>query len=52
MKPSDYTNNEVIIAQNPKVTAINTCIEMDIFGQSTSDCIGENIFSGNLSKKF
>lgn len=41
-----YTNNPHIIAQNPKVVAINSAIEIDLSGQVCSDSIGSRIFSG------
>lgn len=41
-----YTNNTHIIAQNPKVTAINSAIEVDLTGQVCADSIGSNIYSG------
>lgn len=41
-----YVNNPQIICQNPKVTAINSCIEVDICGQVVSDSIGPRIYSG------
>lgn len=41
-----YTNNTHIIAQNPKVTAINSAIEVDLTGQVCADSIGTRIFSG------
>jgi len=42
----DYTNDTAIIRQNPKVTAINSAIEVDITGQVCSDSIGTYHFSG------
>jgi len=39
-------NNPVIIAQNPKATAINSAIEIDLTGQICADSIGSKIFSG------
>lgn len=39
-------NNPAIIKQNPKVTAINSCIEIDLTGQVCADSIGAMIFSG------
>lgn len=42
----DYVNDEFIVAQNPKVTAINSCIEVDILGQVCSDSIGPRVYSG------
>jgi len=41
-----YTNNPHIIAQNPKVVAINSAIEIDLTGQVCSDSIGSRIYSG------
>jgi 4-hydroxybutyrate CoA-transferase len=41
-----YVNNPLNIMQNPKVTAINSCIEMDLTGQVCADSIGGMIFSG------
>ena len=35
-----------IIRQNPKVTAINSAIEIDITGQVCADSIGPRMFSG------
>jgi acyl-CoA hydrolase len=42
----DYVNETHIIKQNPKVVAINSCIEIDITGQVCSDSIGTYQFSG------
>ncbi|MDD4974909.1 MAG: acetyl-CoA hydrolase/transferase C-terminal domain-containing protein [Bacteriovorax sp.] len=41
-----YTNNPHIIAQNPKVVAVNSAIEIDLTGQVCSDSIGSRIYSG------
>lgn len=41
-----YVNLVSIISQNPKVTAINSCIEVDLTGQVVSDSIGTRIYSG------
>lgn len=41
-----YTNNTHIIAQNPKVTAINGAMEVDFTGQVCADSIGSHIYSG------
>lgn len=35
-----------IIARNPKMTAINSCIEVDLTGQIVSDSIGTRMYSG------
>jgi len=41
-----YVNDPRIISQNPRVTAINTCIEIDLTGQVCSDSIGPYQYSG------
>ncbi|MDR1974429.1 MAG: 4-hydroxybutyrate CoA-transferase [Bacteroidales bacterium] len=41
-----YTNSEFIIAKNPRVTAINSAIQIDITGQVCADSIGTKFFSG------
>lgn len=42
----DYVNEPAIIKQNPKVVAINSCIEVDLTGQVCSDSIGTYQYSG------
>ena len=44
--PSDYVNDPYIIAQNNKMVAINSSIEIDLTGQVCSDSMGRNNFSG------
>ncbi len=44
--PSDYVNNPHIIAQNAKMVAINSSIEVDLSGQVCSDSMGRMNFSG------
>ncbi|HMQ43866.1 MAG TPA: acetyl-CoA hydrolase/transferase C-terminal domain-containing protein [Mariniflexile sp.] len=41
-----YVNDTSIIRQNPKVTAINSAIEIDITGQVCADSIGPRMLSG------
>ncbi len=41
-----YTNNINVIAKNPKVTAINSALEIDITGQVCADSLGTTFFSG------
>ena len=41
-----WTNNPFVIAQNPKVMSINSCLEIDLTGQVCADSIGKKIFSG------
>ncbi|NML36017.1 acetyl-CoA hydrolase/transferase family protein [Chitinophaga sp. G-6-1-13] len=42
----EYVNNPTTIRKNPKVTAINSAIEIDIFGQVCADSIGFRQYSG------
>lgn len=42
----DYVNDTAVIRTNPKVTAINSAIEVDITGQVCSDSIGTFHYSG------
>jgi len=41
-----YVNNPVVIASQPKMTSINSCVEIDLTGQVVSDSIGTKIYSG------
>ncbi|HET9135102.1 MAG TPA: acetyl-CoA hydrolase/transferase C-terminal domain-containing protein [Candidatus Kapabacteria bacterium] len=41
-----YVNDTTVIRRNPKVTAINSAIEIDLTGQVCSDSIGPAIYSG------
>lgn len=41
-----YTNDPYVIAQNPKVTAINSALEVDITGQVCADSLGTTFYSG------
>jgi acyl-CoA hydrolase len=41
-----WVNKTSVIAKNPKVTAINSAIEVDLFGQVCADSIGSRQFSG------
>ncbi|OGF60103.1 MAG: 4-hydroxybutyrate CoA-transferase, partial [Candidatus Fischerbacteria bacterium RBG_13_37_8] len=44
--PVNYTNDPFIVAQNEKMIAINSAIEIDFTGQVCSDSIGTTIYSG------
>ncbi|XP_046360100.2 4-hydroxybutyrate coenzyme A transferase-like [Haliotis rufescens] len=46
MVDAAYSNSTDIISQNPKVTAINSAIEVDLTGQVVSDSIGTRMYSG------
>lgn len=41
-----YVNDTAVIRRNPKVTAINSCIEVDLTGQVCADSIGTRMYSG------
>jgi 4-hydroxybutyrate CoA-transferase len=41
-----FVNDTAVIRQNPKVTAINSAIEIDLTGQVCADTIGDRIYSG------
>lgn len=45
-KEAGYTNDTAIIRKNPKVTAINSAIEIDLTGQVCADTIGFRQYSG------
>lgn len=45
-KEAAYTNDTAIIRRNPKVTAINSAIEIDLTGQICADTIGRRQYSG------
>ncbi|GAA4420833.1 acetyl-CoA hydrolase/transferase C-terminal domain-containing protein [Nibrella viscosa] len=46
LKEASYTNDTSIIRRNPKVTAINSAIEIDLTGQVCADTIGTFQYSG------
>lgn len=41
-----YVNDTAVIRQNPKVTAINSAVEIDLTGQVCADSIGTKMYSG------
>ncbi|VVB64294.1 Uncharacterised protein [uncultured archaeon] len=45
-KTIDYTNNPLVIAQNKRMTAINSALEVDLTGQATAESIGKMFYSG------
>ncbi|XP_072935901.1 succinyl-CoA:acetate/propanoyl-CoA:succinate CoA transferase [Epargyreus clarus] len=46
MMEVDYVNNTHIISLLPCMTAINSCMEVDLTGQVVSDSIGTRMYSG------
>ena len=41
-----YTNDPYVIAKNPKMTAINSALQIDLTGQVCADSIGLKFYSG------
>jgi acyl-CoA hydrolase len=42
----DRTNDTALIGRNPRVTAINSAIQIDLTGQVCADSMGHRIYSG------
>jgi 4-hydroxybutyrate CoA-transferase len=41
-----YVNDTAVIRRNPRVTAINSALEVDLTGQVCADSIGDRLYSG------
>ena len=46
MHPVSFTNDPLAIAQNDRMVAINSAIEVDLTGQVCADSIGHRLYSG------
>ncbi len=46
MHPTDYVNDPFNIAQNEKMVAINSALQVDLTGQVCADSIGARLYSG------
>jgi 4-hydroxybutyrate CoA-transferase len=46
LHPTEYVNDPFIIAQNYKMTSINSALEIDITGQVCADSMGASFYSG------
>jgi acetyl-CoA hydrolase len=46
LHPTDYVNDPFVIAQNERMVAINSAIEIDLTGQVCADSIGARLYSG------
>lgn len=44
--PVEYVNDPYVIAQNDNLISVNSCIEVDLWGQVCSESIGAKHFSG------
>lgn len=46
LHPTEYVNDPFVIAQNERMVAINSAIEIDLTGQVCADSIGHRLYSG------
>jgi acetyl-CoA hydrolase len=46
LHPTEYVNDPFVIAQNERMVAINSAIEVDLTGQVCADSIGHRLYSG------
>jgi 4-hydroxybutyrate CoA-transferase len=46
LHPTEYVNDPFVIAQNERMVAINSAIEVDLTGQVCADSIGHKFYSG------
>ena len=46
MMPVDYVNDPAVIGQNDNLVSINSCVQVDLFGQVVSDSVGLRQISG------
>lgn len=46
LHPTEYVNDPFVIAQNDRMVAINSAIEIDLTGQVCADSIGTRLYSG------
>jgi 4-hydroxybutyrate CoA-transferase len=46
LHPTEYINDPFLIAQNDRMVAINSAIEVDLTGQVCADSIGSRMYSG------
>lgn len=47
MYPVSYINNPAVIAQHDNFVSVNSCVEVDLFGQICSESIGTKYYSGS-----
>lgn len=46
LHPTEYVNDPFVIAQNERMVAVNSAIEVDLTGQVCADSIGHKFYSG------
>lgn len=47
LHPVDYVNNPYVIGEHDNFISVNSCVEVDLFGQVCSESIGTTHFSGS-----
>jgi 4-hydroxybutyrate CoA-transferase len=47
MYPVDYVNNPYVISQHDNFISVNSCVEIDLFGQVCAESMGPVLFSGS-----
>ena len=47
MYPVDYVNSPYVISQHDNFISVNSCVEIDLFGQVCAESIGPVLFSGS-----
>ncbi len=45
-RPTSYTNDPLRIAQQKNMVAINSCLEIDLTGQTSAESLGNQFYSG------
>ncbi|HEU4536441.1 MAG TPA: GNAT family N-acetyltransferase, partial [Polyangiaceae bacterium] len=46
LRPSDFTNDPFVVAQNDRMVALNAALAVDLTGQVAADTVGGRFFSG------
>jgi acyl-CoA hydrolase/RimJ/RimL family protein N-acetyltransferase len=46
LRTVDYTNNQLVIARQDNMVAINSAYQIDLTGQATSESVGGTLYSG------
>ena len=46
LRPVDYVNHPMVVAQNDNIVSINSCVQVDLMGQVASESVGLKQISG------
>ncbi len=46
LRPVDYVNHPMVVAQNDHIVSINSCVQVDLMGQVASESVGLKQISG------